>query len=256
MRLSVCVEMIFTELPFVDRIAAVAAAGYSAYEFWGWRQRDLASVGAATRRAGLAVSGLVLDTPARPVDAETHGQLLQAARETFAVAGELGCRTVILQAGNLRNDRSRAEQHTAIIDLLKELAPLAEDAGVIVALEPLNTLVDHPGYFLTSSHEGVEIIRSVGSPAIRLLFDIYHQQVSEGNVSANLEACRHQIGHLHVAGVPGRHEPGFGELHYPFLIDQLRGWPYTGYIGLEYRPTLPSQESLRRTAQLLGGTAR
>jgi hydroxypyruvate isomerase len=202
------------------------------------------------------VSGLVIDTPARPVNPETHEQLLQAARETFAVARELECRTAILQAGNLRTGVERAEHQEAIIAALRALAPIAEDTGVTVALEPLNTLVDHPGYYLTASEEGAAIIRAVDSPAIRLLFDIYHQQVSEGNVSANLEACRDVIGHIHVAGVPGRHEPGRGELNYPFLMDQLRGWPYTGYIGLEYRPTLPSGESVRQTAQLLGGTGR
>ncbi len=256
MRLSICVEMIFTELPFVDRIAAVAAAGYSAYEFWGWRRQDLTAVREATSRAGLTVSGIVLDTLARPVDSETHEQLLRDTEETFAVARNLGCQTVILQAGNLRADRSRADQQAAIIDVLKRLAPPAENAGIIVALEPLNTLVDHPGYYLTSSREGAAIIRSVGSPAVRLLFDIYHQQISEGNVSANLEACRAEIGHIHVAGAPGRHEPTSGELNYPFLMDQLRAWPYGGYVGLEYRPTLPSAESVRRTGQFLGGTGK
>jgi hydroxypyruvate isomerase len=254
MKLSVCVEMIFTELPFVDRIAAAAAAGYPAFEFWGWRQKDRAAIKEATRRTGLAVSSLVLDTPARPVEPETHDQLLQAARETFAVAHELQCHRVILLAGNLHAGVARAAHHEAIIAALRALAPIAEDAGVTVVLEPLNALVDHPGYYLTTSSEAAEILRAVDSPFIRLLFDIYHQQVSEGNVSANLEACRDVIGHVHVAGVPGRNEPGRGELNYPFLMDQLRRWPYTGYIGLEYRPTLPSAESLRQSAQVLGGT--
>jgi hydroxypyruvate isomerase len=243
-------------MPFVDRIAAVAAAGYPAYEFWGWRQKDLPAIREATRRAGLAVSGLVVDSPARPVDPATHGRLVQDARETFAVARELDCRTAILQAGNRRPGVSQAAQQEAIVAGLRLLAPLAEEAGITVALEPLNTLVDHPGYYLTSSREGAEIIRAVGSPAVRLLFDIYHQQVSEGNLSANLEACRDVIGHVHIAGVPGRHEPGSGEIQYPFLIDQLRRWPYEGYIGLEYRPTLPAAESVRQAAQLLGGSGR
>jgi hydroxypyruvate isomerase len=134
------------------------------------------------------------------------------------------------------------------------VAPHAEAAAITVVVEPLNTLVDHAGYFLTGADEGAAIIRAVDSPAVRLLFDIYHQQVTEGNLSARLEAYRDLVGHIHVAGVPGRRDPGHGEINYPFLMDQLRRWPYEGYVGLEYRPLGGSRNSVVQTAQLLGGT--
>lgn len=251
MKLSVCVEMIFTELPFIDRIAAVAEAGYEACEFWGWRQKDVAAIKEALGRVGIAVSGFLLDTTATLVDPETHKRLLQDAQETFAVAQALHCTTVIATTGNDRGGVSREEQHAAVVAGLCALAPHAEDAGITVVVEPLNTLVDHAGYFLASADEGAEIIRAVDSPAVQMLFDIYHQQVTEGNVSARLDAYRDLIGHIHVAGVPGRRDPGQGEINYPFLMTQLRRWPYTKYVGLEYRPLGGSRESLQQTAHLL-----
>jgi hydroxypyruvate isomerase len=246
--------MIFTELPFVDRIAAVAEAGYGAYEFWKWRKKDLGAIKQATQRAGIAVSGLVLDTAATLVDPDTHDQLVRDAKETFAVAQELGCRAVIATTGNERAGIARMEQHAALVAGLRAVAPHAEAAGITVVVEPLNTLVDHAGYFLTGADEGAAIIREVDSRAVRLLFDIYHQQVTEGNLSARLEAYRDLVGHIHVAGVPGRRDPGHGEINYPFLMDQLRRWPYEGYVGLEYRPLGESRTSVLQTAQLLGGT--
>jgi hydroxypyruvate isomerase len=246
--------MIFTELPFVDRIAAAAEAGYGAYEFWKWRKKDLGAIKQATQRAGIAVSGLVLDTAATLVDPDTHDQLVRDAKETFAVAQELGCRAVIATTGNERAGIARMEQHAALVAGLRAVAPHAEAAGITVVVEPLNTLVDHAGYFLTGADEGAAIIREVDSRAVRLLFDIYHQQVTEGNLSARLEAYRDLVGHIHVAGVPGRRDPGHGEINYPFLMDQLRRWPYEGYVGLEYRPLGESRTSVLQTAQLLGGT--
>jgi len=254
-KLSVCVEMIFTELPFIDRIAAVAEAGYGAYEFWGWRKKDLGAIKRATQRAGITVSGLVLDTAATLVDPDTHDQLVGDAQETFAVAQELSCRTVIATTGNERRDVARADQHAAVVAGLRAVASYAEAAGITVVVEPLNTLVDHAGYFLTGADEGAALIREVDSPAVRLLFDIYHQQVTEGNLSARLEAYRDLIGHIHIAGVPGWRDPGHGEINYPFLMNQLRSWPYRGYVGLEYRPLGASRESVLQAAQLLGGTS-
>ena len=254
MKLSVCVEMIFADLPIVDRIAAVAEAGYPAFEFWGWRNKDLAALKAATQRAGLAVGGFGLDTRGVLVDPATHDQVVEDTRETLAVARELGCTAIFVTTGDERHGVPRAAQHAAVVAALRAMAPHAEAAGVTLVLEPLNTLVDHAGYFLASADEGAAIVREVASPAVGLLFDIYHQQITEGNLSARLDAYRDLIGHVHIAGVPGRHDPEPGELNYPFLMDRLRAWPYTRYVGLEYRPAGDSRESLQRTAQLLGGT--
>jgi hydroxypyruvate isomerase len=138
----------------------------------------------------------------------------------------------------------RIRQRESIIEGLREAAPIAADADVRLVLEPLNR-IDHPENFLYSSDEGFEIIRAVDSPHVRLLFNIYHQQISEGNLSMRLCENINLIGHVHVADVPGRHEPGTGEINYEHIFGLLREQGYRGYVGLEYIPLVDSGASLR-----------
>ena len=144
----------------------------------------------------------------------------------------------------------RAAQHRAIVEKLKAGAPLLEDAGVTAVVEPLNILVDHAGYYLSTSAEGLELVDEVGSPNVRLLFDIYHQQITEGNVTQNLVRDIDRIGHIHVADVPGRHEPGSGELNYAYIFKAIQGAGYRGFVGLEYVPQADSTDSLKQTLSL------
>jgi hypothetical protein len=132
----------------------------------------------------------------------------------------------------------------------KLLAPLVEAVGITVVVEPLNVLVDHPGYYLTTSAEGFEILDEVGSQAVKLLFDIYHQQITEGNLLANIVPHIKQIGHFHVADVPGRHEPGTGEINYANVFHAIDKAGYEGFVGLEYWPTVPAADTLRTVRAL------
>jgi len=120
-------------------------------------------------------------------------------------------------------------------------------------LEPLNVHVDHPGYFLNHSALGFELVRAVGSPYIRLLFDIYHMQVMEGNIIQSLTGNLDVIGHVHVADVPGRHEPGTGELHYGNIFRALRQAGYDRYVGFEFEPTVASEQAAATSLALLRG---
>jgi len=117
-------------------------------------------------------------------------------------------------------------------------------------MEPLNTMVDHAGYFLASTDEGFEFIRRIGSPAVKLLFDIYHQQITEGNLINNITRHVDLIGYLHVADVPGRHEPGTGEINYLNVLRAAKGAGYTGLVGLEYEPSGEPMASLKACRQL------
>jgi hydroxypyruvate isomerase len=133
------------------------------------------------------------------------------------------------------------------------IAPLAEKAGVTLVLEPLNVYVDHPGYFLDGSAAGFDLVRAVGSPRIKLLYDIYHMQVMEGNIIQTLTSNLDVIGHVHVADVPGRHEPGTGELSYANIFEALRQAGYDKYVGFEFEPTVPSEEAAATSLALLKG---
>jgi len=115
----------------------------------------------------------------------------------------------------------------------------------------LNTRYDHPGYWLASSDRGAEICRRLGSPRMKLLFDCYHMQIMEGDLSRHIERNIDVIGHFHSAGVPGRHELFNGETNYPMVLGKIHAMGYAGIFGLEYAPELPDAESLRKTRTYL-----
>lgn len=171
-------------------------------------------------------------------------------KKMFILTDELGDdRSVKFQFPDL----SEEEKYKSVLDGLREIAPLAEAAGVTLVLEPLNNLVDHAGYWLKNSDVGFGLIQKVNSPNIRLLFDIYHQQVTEGNIIDRLTKNLDFIGHVHVADVPGRHQPGTGELNYANILDQLRAAGYEGTVGLEFDPTVPSKEAALASLKLIKG---
>ena len=264
MKLSVCICTVFGEYEFVERIAKVKEAGFPAFEFWGWSRLDLDAVTRAKEETGLDLAALCVDT-ADPetkkamsggslVNPECRGAFLAAARETIQVANRLGCNTIITTVGNAQPHLADAQMHQSIVEGMKAIAPEAEKAGVTFVLEPLNTLVNHKGYYLWSSAEGFEICREVGSPAVRLLYDIYHQQIMEGNLIQTITENIELIGHFHSADVPGRHEYGTGEINYRNVLARIDETGYDGYIGLEYKPTGNSAASLAQIKTILGLT--
>jgi hydroxypyruvate isomerase len=247
---SACIEMIFRDRPFLDRIDAVADSGLQAFEFWGWRDKDLDAIRERAARRGLQISSFGMDTGGAMVDATRTSSFLEGLTASIEAAHKLAVRTLICTVGQEIPGVPRAEQHGAIVEKLKSAVPVLEEAGIVAVVEPLNILVDHRGYYLSTSAEGLELIDEVGSPNVLLLFDIYHQQITEGNVTQNLTHNIDRIGHVHVADVPGRHEPGSGELNYTNIFKALEGAGYRGYVGLEYMPSGNPAASLQQTLRL------
>ena len=246
LKLSPCIEMFWPETDFAARIGKAAGLGFEAYEFWAWWNKDLDAVERATKDAGLAVSACCVNTasptggPPPLLVQEGKEIFVNAVRDCIPVSGRIGCTTFIATTGNELKGVPRESQHAACVAALKAAAPVAEDAGITLVLEPLNLLVDHAGYYLSTSAEGFAIVDEVGSPAVKLLFDIYHQQITEGNVTRNITANIGRIGHFHVANNPGRYEPASGEIDYPFVFDRIREMGYDRYVGLEFRPSDPA----------------
>jgi hydroxypyruvate isomerase len=246
MRISACLEMLFNPefANFTDRITAARAAGFDAVEFWRWSNKDIDAVAAALQETGMPLAGILCEPIANLTDPATHPAFLDGVRNSLAAAKRLGTRLLIGQSGNLLPGVSRAEQHAAIVACLKQAAEILEGSGVVIALEPLNDLVNHPGYFLTSTVEALDIIDEVGRPEIRLLYDIYHAAVM--GEAVELTAGRvGSIAHVHLADTPGRHEPGSGVLDWQVRRDWLRNAGYGGLIGLEYRPSGTTLDSLK-----------
>jgi hydroxypyruvate isomerase len=244
LQLSACVEMIFKDLPFTERMARVAACGLPAYEFWGTDGKDFAAIARQQRELGLACATFVGSGGVPLVDASRRAEFLNKLRDAVAIAKGLDCRTLIVTTGNELPGIERATQRAAVVAALRAAAPICESAGISLVLEPLNVLVDHKGYFLPSSAEGFAILDEVGSPAVKMLYDIYHQQITEGNLIATITKNVAKIGHVHVADVPGRHEPVTGEINYRNVFTTLAQVGYAGYVGLEYRPVADPAETL------------
>jgi len=266
-KLDICIETVFTEILFEDRIPKIVAHGFEALEFWFWdyefdgvglkpKKKDINRIAALTKNSNLVITDIVVNSPdgsiggflTKPQDKAAY---LGRLRETIDVAHLLGCKKIITCTGNAIEGVSREKQKQSIIDTLTEACQITEKEGIILLLEPLNTIVDHPGYFLFSSKEGFDIVRNVNSPNLRLLYDVYHMQIMEGNVTATIRENIHLIGHFHGAGVPGRGELNRGELNYRYILDEIDVSEYNGYFGLEYFPKIGSEESLRQMASYL-----
>ncbi|NLP47421.1 MAG: TIM barrel protein [Clostridiales bacterium] len=257
---SPCIEMMFKDLDFEDRFAAVKEVGLAHAEFWGWSHRDLGRLARASKESGVAISSMCVGTKDEALEAEYKAKALlhpdsplllkKVSEESVKVARDLGVPALIITTGQERLDISRREQRDYLVSSLKAAAPVFEAAGITAVLEPLNILQDHKGYFLSSGYEAFDIIREVGSPRVKLLYDIYHQQITEGNLIPNIRKNIDLIGHFHVADNPGRHEPGTGEINYKNVFAAIDALGYEGIIGLEYSPTIDSASALKSTMAL------
>lgn len=246
MKYSACIEWLFAaEAPdFADRIRAAKAAELDAVEFWRFSNKDLDRVEAALRETGLPLAGILCEPIAPLTNPASHDTFLEGVKTSLAVAQRLGAGVLIAQAGDDQPGVSRAIQHAAIVKVLKDAARILEGTGVVLALEPLNDRVDHPGYFLTSTEEGLDIIDEIGRPEVRLIYDIYHSAVMGEEIAEVLEGRLDRVVHVHLADAPGRGEPGSGAMDWADRLEWLEAHGYDGYVGLEYRPTIGTSESL------------
>lgn len=249
-KLSVCIEMFWRDQPHHERVPLVAELGYQACEFWGWKNKDIAAMRGALDEHGLALAAICLEPNFSLIARGSQKELVEGMRETAGVAKELSCPTVITTTGNTLDDESYEMSRRRVVRHLKALAPVCEDAGLTLVLEPLNTLVDHHGYWLTRMAHAADIVEEVASPSVKILMDIYHQQVQEGNIIANLRRYVPLIGHMHAAGVPGRHELAGGELDYRAVFRAIDEAGYQGHVGLEYSPALDTSASLKQALGL------
>jgi hydroxypyruvate isomerase len=250
--LSIMLWTVFNKLPFAERLAKVAEAGYRNVELVGeyrdWTEADFAEANLTRKRLGIqfdATAGL------------QHGVADPAARDAFL--GELakalipmetlGCPAMIVLSGNVVPGMTRPQQHQAAIDTLKRAASLVH--GRWIDGQPVRILLEcidpeeNPNYFLTSASEAIDIVRAVNHPQVQFLYDIFHEQVAEGNLIEKLEKHIDVIGLIHVADVPGRHEPGTGEINYANIYRKLAQLNYRHNIAMEFYPTGDPVATLR-----------
>jgi hydroxypyruvate isomerase len=249
-RFAANVEMWWTKLPFLERIDAAHALGFPAIEFWPWRGKDIAGIAERCRRHGIAVAQFTawgfspgLNDPAN------HDRFVDEIRASCAIAKQLDCKAMTVVAGNDRRGVSQAEMHDAVVAGLKRAAPIAEAEDVMLILEPMNVRVDHKGHCLYGSEAAVRICRAVASTHVKINWDLYHMQISEGDLCGRLRDGFDQVGYVQVADHPGRTEPGTGEIHYPRVLRELKQLGYSGFVGVECRPRTDETEAARNLAR-------
>jgi hydroxypyruvate isomerase len=249
MRFSVCIDAVFQGKNFLEGMKTVKETGYQAYEFWLWWDKDIKAIEKAQKALGLEAAAFCTKFVSL-LDPGLRGDYIKGLKETLEVAKYLECKTIISQVGYNLNDVSREAQYQSIVSGLKEAVPFLERADTVLVVEPLNVLVNHMGYFLSSSQEAFNIIDEVGSPNIKVLYDFYHQQITEGNLISTISANISKIGHFHAAGNPGRHEITSGEINYPEVFRAIQKTNYKGFIGLEYHPLNDATEGLKQVLDI------
>lgn len=248
-RFSVCIEKIFDQLPFEQRLEHILVHGFPAFEFWSRDRRDMnitLALQVALRLNAVAFVG----STASLVDPGQRTQFESDITRAAALAVDLSCENLIVHSGPALPDVPRETQYATMIETLRSVVDIAHDADLTILVEPLNP-IDNPGNFLTSSDEGFQVVRDINDPNLRLLFDVYEQQMSEGNLIARLTQNIDLIGHVHLADVPDRGEPGTGEINFQAILKALYDHGYRGYIGLDYTPKRDPASSLRAVRELL-----
>jgi hydroxypyruvate isomerase len=248
-RLAVCAEMVFRDLPVVERVTRIRDLGFEA-EIWDWTKHDIAAL-AKTGATFSSMTGYITGTLADDAGAE---ELVRTAQQSIPIAKQLGIPRLNLHGTGL-DDRGLpvkpASQVTGAMWLkarhtLDRIADLGQRGGVTFCLENLNTAVDHPGVPFARAEDTLALVAAVGRPEVRLMLDLYHAQIGEGNLIELLRRAAPFIGEIQVADVPGRCEPGTGEIAYPTIAKALRDIGYRGTVGLEAWASGDDELALKR----------
>lgn len=220
--------------------------GFDGLEYYAWwNLSDLNRTAKEQERIGVGINATCTKFISL-VDESLRDAYLEGVRQTIEACRILNVKSVISQTGNLLEDVPRETQRQTMVETLKRCAPLFEQAGIVLEVEPLNGLVDHAGHFLQRSDESVSVIDQVGSPNVKLVFDVYHQQITEGNVIRNATGYIDRINHYHIADNPGRKQPGTGELNYVNILRAIRDTGFNGYVGLECGYTIDTDEAIEQ----------
>ena len=235
MEFSLCIDSIYPEDGLKEKLERIKQAGFKFIEFWDWRDKDfeliINSGLKVTNFSGNRVSSLTLDSKEK---------VIQEVNASIDVAKKLKCNRIMLLSDILEGDGSvktnllsSEKKFLRLYDNLKVLVEVAKKENIVLVIEPLNTLKDHKNYYLDNFQKTLELIQSINSEHLKILYDIYHMQIMEGNILDTLQKYHQFIGYIHVANVPYRCEPWIGELDFTFILKELLK-VYSGFVGFEF----------------------
>lgn len=250
MKISACVDMLYNGRDFFEGVKELYAQGINTIEFWKWTNKDIERIKNEVVAKGVKVSGFCVDSADFNDECLPKGDIKafrSAVLESVQVAKELGADFLITTLGDNVAELSYDEQVSNIKKCLCDIIPILNDNNITLVLEPINR-TERADYLLDKTEPVFEIIKEIGSDNIKLLYDVYHQDItgdySEDTIAENIGL----IGHLHFADVPGRNEPGSGKINFKKLLTILSDMGYNGCIGLEYSP---KNESIEETVKKL-----
>jgi hydroxypyruvate isomerase len=243
MKFSLCIETVYKDVDFYDRIKLAKDCGADAIELWDPSVYDTKKIASIAQNYDMPVVACGVCQSWTYRMNFPYESVKKSIEKTINFGKDLGCNTFIGLSGE--QECKVDSQKSLLIENLKRLSEFCEKQGVIIVLEALNSLYDHKGYYLDSSYIGFEIMKAVNSPSIKLLYDCYHMQIMEGNLINSIKTNIGFIGHFHSAGVPGRHELHLGETNYPYVIKAAEEAGYDRYFGFEYWPTYDDEKSVR-----------
>ncbi len=248
-RFAVNVEMWWRELPFLERLDQTAALGFPAVEFWGLNGKDVDAIADRCQGHGLEIAQFTawgfrpgLNHP------KNHDRFVDAVGAACEVAKKFKARCITVVGGYDQPGMTQEEMHQNIAEGLRRAAPIAEKADVVLILEPMNIRVDHKGHCLYGSAPTIKIIEAVASGHVKINWDLYHMQITEGDLCGHLREGMPHIGYVQLADNPGRNEPGTGEIHYNRVLQEVANLGYTGLVGLECNPKGDERVAAERVA--------
>lgn len=243
-RFAMNLEMWWGGRPYVERLNAAADLGFRDVELWAWQGKDLEAIAAAAREREVSIAQFTAwgFSPGL-ADPANHDAFVRGIDQALEVAATLGAPMGTVLAGNDVPGMEREQMHANVATALRRVAPIVESAGFLLIVEPLNTRVDHRGYCLSLSDDAVALCRAVDSPMVKLNWDLYHQQITEGDLIRRLRDGYDQVGYLQLADNPGRQEPGTGEIHYNAVLKAAHDLGYRKPIGVECSPSKPESEA-------------
>ena len=248
----ICFEMLYPELEPARKIAKISETGFRRVEFWGWRDKDVTAIRNACLENRVGISNFSGHRKGSPVSAATHETFLADLRDSVAVALDLGCSTLMLLTNELDEEGQVVDRFDGIEpdekcrNARRALERALEETpeGINLVLEPLNTRIDHPGYYLSEMATAVSLIEEIGHPRLKVLADLYHLGVMGENIAGIIDRYIDLIGYIHVADIPGRHEPGTGTMDWRSILSLVKEKGYAGCVGFEYAPLGDSEQSL------------
>jgi len=258
-KISVMLWTVLRKEPLPFRLERVAEAGYHAVEFVdefkGWNKGDFAALRQKKSELGIEIDATCGAWPTL-ADPGNRERFLGELKAFVPTMHELETTKMVMQTGNAMPGMPREQMRANCIETLKRAGDIAAENNIELLVENIDP-EENPKYFLTSSAEGFEIVRAVGNPHVKFLYDFFHEQISEGNLIAKLAKNMDLLGLVHVADVPGRHEPGSGEIYFPNIYRKLAELNYSRYIAMEFLPLGEPVAALReaREAALKFGMA-